>query len=669
MKKVLLLPALLLVLLPALTLMSATAFGKESEESTQSAETDKVTDADCLDCHGVSGYAVPTGKYGHGPKRSLDLNEAALRNSVHGELSCTDCHTDITESPHKRGDALDVKPVDCVTCHLDLRGKERKTKLNMSRTQRRNYVDSVVILNAERYRHSVHADKDKKNNADCAICHTAHYVLPSDDSKSTTYRENAPERCGACHTKSLAAYRNSIHGADLKRAWKGEKKSASCVDCHSSHQIEDSERLSAVRIVTENCGDCHEKETDSYMATTHGQLAWLGNRDVPQCVDCHRGHDTRKKDDPLALISDKNQLETCRECHEDAGAGITQYYSHGNTQDFEKYPFMWLVAKIMIVMVIVVLIFFYSHTLLWLRKEYSMRPIMWKTENSRTFRFRAKRVRHNSGKHFQRFAWQWRVNHWTLVLSVMTLVLTGMAVLYPTTDWAMALVSLFGGPDTFGTIHRTAGVVFIVAVSGHAVLILYNFFVKKRTFDWFGPDSLLPRKKDWEDMKAQFKWFFNKGDEPHFDRWTYWEKFDYWAVYWGAIVIGTSGLMLWFSEELLLFLPGWMFNIAALAHGVEAFLAVMTLFVVHFFNNHFRPSKFPLDTVMFTGSWDLEAFKEERPEHYKRLVESGELEKRLVTPPSDKMNIVWHALGFTLLAAGLILLVLVLIGFNKNGIV
>jgi len=281
---------------------------------------------------------------------------------------------------------------------------------------------------------------------------------------------------------------------------------------------------------------------------------------------------------------------------------------------------------------------------------------------------RAKRIKHDSGTHFRRFSWQWRFNHWALALSVMTLTLTGMVVMFPQTAWAMFIIKLFGGPATFGYIHRTAAVIFLLAVFGHGAIVLMKL-LKDKNFDWFGPDSLLPRKKDWADMKGQFSWFFGKGEAPRFDRWAYWEKFDYWAVYWGAIVIGLSGLILWFSPFFSQYFPGWVFNLSSLAHGLEAFLAVMTLFVVHFFNNHFRPSKFPLDTVMFTGSWDLEEFKEERPEEYERLQASGELEKHLVDPPSKKVKTVSYVLGFTLLGIGLILLTLVIIGFIQKGLI
>jgi cytochrome b subunit of formate dehydrogenase len=159
-----------------------------------------------------------------------------------------------------------------------------------------------------------------------------------------------------------------------------------------------------------------------------------------------------------------------------------------------------------------------------------------------------------------------------------------------------------------------------------------------------------------------FKWFFGMGPRPKFDRWTYWEKFDYWAPFWGVTIIGATGVMLWVPNVTAAFLPGWAFNVATIFHGEEALLAALFLFTVHFFNNHFRPDKFPLDVVMFTGSMRLEEFKHEHTVEYNRLVESGELEKYLVDAPSVPMTRGAKILGFTLIAFGLLLLVFVLIG-------
>jgi cytochrome b subunit of formate dehydrogenase len=182
--------------------------------------------------------------------------------------------------------------------------------------------------------------------------------------------------------------------------------------------------------------------------------------------------------------------------------------------------------------------------------------------------------------------------------------------------------------------------------------------------DWFGPNSLVPTWKDLSDAVGMFKWFFGKGPRPAFERWTYWEKFDYWAVFWGMAIIGGSGMVLTFKETVASVLPGWVFNVATLVHGEEAILAAVFLFTVHFFNNHFRPDKLPPpDIVMFTGTVPLEEFRREHPLEYGRLAASGELARHIVDAPSAPMTLGSRVLGLALIAAGLILLALVLIGF------
>ena len=83
----------------------------------------------------------------------------------------------------------------------------------------------------------------------------------------------------------------------------------------------------------------------------------------------------------------------------------------------------------------------------------------------------------------------------------------------------------------------------------------------------FGPDSMVPSLQDWRDFVAHQKWFFGKGPKPQFDRWTYWERFDYFAVFWGIFIIGTSGLVLWFPKFFTAFQFGWVINIAMVVHS------------------------------------------------------------------------------------------------------
>ena len=117
---------------------------------------------------------------------------------------------------------------------------------------------------------------------------------------------------------------------------------------------------------------------------------------------------------------------------------------------------------------------------------------------------------------------------------------------------------------------------------------------------------------------------------PDFGRWTYWEKFDYFAVFWGIAVIGSTGLTLWFSEFFTRLLPGWTLNVATIIHSDEALLATGFIFTVHFFNTHLRPEKFPMDIVVFTGRMTIEELRNDKPAEYEALVQRGELEKHLV---------------------------------------
>ncbi len=168
----------------------------------------------------------------------------------------------------------------------------------------------------------------------------------------------------------------------------------------------------------------------------------------------------------------------------------------------------------------------------------------------------------------------------------------------------------------------------------------------------------------WQDIKdfgATMKWFFGLGKRPDYGRWTYWEKFDYFAVFWGVAIIGLSGLIKWFPEFFTIFLPGWFINVAAIIHSDEALLAVGFIFTIHFFNTHLRPGAFPMDKVMFTGMIPLEEYKEDRPRDYQELVESGELEKRIVTEKmaQDKEKVL-TIFGYVALFVGISIIGLIL---------
>ena len=172
---------------------------------------------------------------------------------------------------------------------------------------------------------------------------------------------------------------------------------------------------------------------------------------------------------------------------------------------------------------------------------------------------------------------------------------------------------------------------------------------------------MLPRWKDVTDCFGMWKWFFVGGRKPKFDRWTYWEKFDYVAEVGGSAIIGLSGLLLWFPLLFSKVLPGWWFNIATIVHGYEALLAIGFIFTIHFFNAHLRLEKFPVDDVMFTGRLPEEEFKDERGAEYERLQATGELDKLRVPPAPKWYRTVAICAGIVAMVIGTTLVVLIVL--------
>ncbi len=235
---------------------------------------------------------------------------------------------------------------------------------------------------------------------------------------------------------------------------------------------------------------------------------------------------------------------------------------------------------------------------------------------------------------FQRFTRLNRVLHILMVISFISLALTGMTLKFSYTGWAAILSHLLGGFESAGYIHRFFAVVMISVFITHIIDLTRQ--KKKEYKTWraliFAPGSMLFNKKDLKDFFGTLKWFLGRGKRPQYGRWTYWEKFDYFAVFWGIFIIGSTGISLWFPEILTIVLPGWVINVATIIHSDEALLATGFIFTVHFFNTHLRPEKFPMDIVIFSGRTSLEEYKIDRPAEYNELVQKDELEKYLVEP-------------------------------------
>ena len=249
--------------------------------------------------------------------------------------------------------------------------------------------------------------------------------------------------------------------------------------------------------------------------------------------------------------------------------------------------------------------------------------------------------------------------HLAMMMSFMGLAATGLPLYFSEVPWAAWLSHAVGGFEAAGHLHRFFATVMLTTFAAHVARLLYKTVVSRENILW-GPSSMMPQPRDVAEFVAHVRWFVGRGPRPRFEHFTYWEKFDYWAVFWGMAIIGGSGLVLWFPALFARVLPGRIFNVALLVHGEEALLATGFIFLIHFFNGHFRPDKFPIDIVIFTGAVTEHELREDRPAEYDRLVAEGRLEVITVPPPTAAMVRYGRIVGGLALTTGVVLLLLML---------
>jgi cytochrome b subunit of formate dehydrogenase len=257
--------------------------------------------------------------------------------------------------------------------------------------------------------------------------------------------------------------------------------------------------------------------------------------------------------------------------------------------------------------------------------------------------------------------------HMTMMLSVMTLASTGFPLHFADQPWARKFMVVFGGPPVAGWVHRVAALVLCALFAVFTVHILWRAFVVKEKGLWQGPATMLPRWKDVQDLVGNVRWFLFLAPRPKYDRWTYWEKFDFWAATWGLFVIGLSGFMLWFPEWWTRIVPGWFLNAAVIVHGIEALLDIAFIFTVHVFHANLRPDKFPLDTMFYTGRLTEREFRHERPLEYERAVADGTIEALLqARSPRRFTRIGAYVIGSAALLLGFFFVAMMIVAVVGN---
>lgn len=651
-----------------------------------------LSDASCKKCH--ENHSIAKSSDG----RSMFVNSSDQASSVHVKLSCTQCHIAVEPSHDRPCDNMNVKKVDCSTCHSQV-GNDYKVSTH-GKLHARNDKDApicadchgshkilkksnpdspIFALNVPKlcsschqegkkaalrykgqqhsivnnYNESIHGKGLAKSGltvtATCADCHTAHKELPKASPESSINANNISGTCGKCHFGIEEQFNQSVHSPSVTKT---DKKLPVCFDCHSAHTIKRTDANAFRHEILSSCGKCHGEITKTYFETYHGKVSLLGSSKTAKCADCHGAHNMLPVDNLNSTLSRNNIVATCQKCHKNATKGFTKYLTHATHHEKNKYPFLFFTFWGMTLLLLGTFTISFLHTLLWLPRSIQMRK-----------KFKAMHViekaEGNDAKMYQRFTGYDRLLHFTMIVSFLTLASTGMIVKFSYSQWANNLAGMLGGVENAGSLHRFGASLLFLVFFAHIVDL---FKKKKREFSsWkemlFGPYSMIPNKKDWEDVKGSIKWFLGKGERPNYGRWTYWEKFDYFAVFWGIFIIGSTGLSLWFPELLTHFIPGWLLNVATIVHSDEALLAAGFIFTVHFFNTHFRPEKFPMDTVIFSGQISVKELEFDRPDEYKKLIESGELEKNLTPHFSKRLLRLLKIFGWIALTSGLLMVV------------
>jgi formate dehydrogenase gamma subunit len=518
-----------------------------------------IKDGDCLDCHGDSTLTKTNAA---GRAVSLFVNEAVLRASVHQTNACHACHSDLTlKHPD---DKVPARPVSCSLCH------ERQ---------------------AESYGASVHGRALAAGDASaptCKDCHDSHELKPINDPASPLHFSNLTKTCGACHEQAAADVSASVHGKGVAA---GEREAATCISCHSEHRIEQLKTNASLKISADVCSTCHASErintkfnlpadrVETFFASYHGLASQYGSALAANCASCHGYHLVLPSADPRSSINRTNLLATCGKCH----PGATENFATGKVHIAEETPAQatdvggkvnaW-VRRIYIILIFVTITVMLLHNgLLFVRK--------WM------------RIHRNERRTIVRMDLQQRWQHFILLASFILLAVTGFALKFPE-SW---VARLLGSHEDFRRwSHRCAGVVIIALGLYHIGYLLLTREGRKLLRDF------LPEKKDLRDIVTNVRYLSGASlEKAKLKRFGYPEKMEYWAVVWGTVIMGVTGVAIWFKIEVTQLLPRWIIEVATTIHYYEAILACLAILIWHFYHVMFDPDIYPVNLACWDG--------------------------------------------------------------------
>ncbi len=594
------------------------------------------------------------------------VTRETLAGSPHAALQCTDCHAGIPARAEMH--AVPAPAPDCASCHLPPGRKGapavspvehggsgadssalprceschgghemRPPGHPRSRVSRQNVMQTCAVCHGpggaaaartgERripdYRDSVHGRPDPARPglypAVCTECHGSHSILPASDERSDVSKARAAGTCGSCHSRERDRYQDSIHARSLAA---GGRDAPSCADCHGEHDIRPAgapdSPVSRVSVV-ETCAKCHADRTlidryglpanvvGSYRKSYHGVANRFGVVEVASCSSCHDPHLTLPRDDPRSSIHPDNLPATCGQegCHPGVGRNVALGSVHLDPSPTRDRAVYWVS--------ILFGIFTYG-TILGLTSLVVLDSFRrWRTPKA----LREARQREADpldAVKVPRFTRVQLLQHQILLTSFILLVITGFPIKFP--DWTVSqwIIHAVGGVTARGAVHRLMGAILLLAGVWHVLWVVTS------PRGWREFLRMLPERDDPKRALGILKYFFGLSREfPPSGKFSLYEKFDYMAVGWGSVIMGVTGLALWFPHIALQIAPKWALDVCHVVHSDEAVLAFLAITIWHFYHVHYKPTIWPMNTTWLDGQVRLGDLKEEHRLEYERL--------------------------------------------------
>ena len=602
-------------------------------------------DTSCTSCHGTHAVApVKSSEFPFARKRQAEscgrCHPSAVSHyvaSAHGRALdsglkeapvCLDCHREpVAGRPGEKptaGRKL-AQVALCESCHV------KKPEVGD-----RTLMGSKFVASFARSVHGAALQRGLVEAANCVDCHGSHEMNQAMVAGSSVSKQRIPETCAHCHKSQTAEYNFSVHAVAMRQ---GNLDSPVCTDCHGEHDIlahtDPSSPVYGRNMSQDVCASCHASgriakkygmATDAvqtFADSYHGQAARGGATELVNCASCHTAHAIKTPADPTSSVYKANLVATCGQCHPGANQRFTVGRVHVSPDQRTESPILYWIANLYVVLIFLVVGGMTFHNLSDFIRKLLHKLALHKgdiPEEPLPHRLHLRMTTHE------------RLQHAALALSFILLVVTGFMLHYPDAWWVVAIRSVSSRAFVArALLHRLAGIVLIAAGFWHAGYLGFTAKGRRLFLD------LLPR---WRDVTDPWKVLrYNLGfapEKPKFDRFSYVEKAEYWALIWGTMLMGITGVILWFENTSMGLLTKLGFDISRTVHFYEAILATLAIIVWHFYFVIFNPDVYPMNLAWLTGRISEQEMQEDHPLELERLKKEGTLPPEKLPPASPR---------------------------------